>query len=1043
MFLKNGDDIFKSLNKAQCRAVSSEAPTVAIMAGPGSGKTHTLTSRIVWLIDHTGIQPQDIIVATFTKKASNEMKARIGHVLGDGREKMLIIGTFHSIARRYLAKYGRHIDLDSKFGIADDSDSKGILSRICKRLDTHIDPATARNYISKRKAKGTSDESTLKGKDGKNIESKALETCFQEYQSYLERSNLLDYDDLLVRCVELLRKFPQCVVNIQAVLIDEYQDTNGVQYDLMRLFAQASRRITIVGDPDQSIYGWRSAEIKNLHRLLRDYPGTDEIALQENYRSSSSILDTSLKVIQQDKDRYQKMLLPVRDKGTRPVLRRLKSAQEEADWIVSEIRRIQLLSGNMINFDDFAILLRTSALSRHIESALARDGIAYRMVGGFKFFDRIEIKVLLDYMRIIHQPNNNDALARIINIPKRGIGEATIKALLEEAEKSSISLWQLIDGHCRGARKAKTTIRQRTETSLSGGLLKPLRALREELRSGNGPKTLMTLVDLIQKLVRDLKFEDYLEATFSPEHELRWANVQEFVSLAEEFMRQDQNDAEALPAVEGIAQTSDDDTLARFLSNVSLASDKQTEDPEQEGKPHVTVSTIHAAKGLEWPVVFIPAVYNGSIPHIRTEDHDEERRLLYVAMTRAKALLYLSYPATIAMGGGKPAELSSFISAVPSQAFLSRGPSFDRPVMSGVAKIVGRQLPPDSVIYKGIPSMTPPEDNQFPEDPSKPASFNIASEGSFEIGPRKRQKTQHPVKSVQVAEESVEGWAAPYKTTMQKAGSFTVPQTTGFTTAGAHMASVAAAAAEAKSTSRESGPRLGPRPGHDGPRKTTSNRPPNQRSLLGYGYGVTNHDQSKTSVIDSTNDAPTISKRTISAPAPYARRRPGHHNSTSGYALPPQPRVATPAIEPALADHKLGSAKLAASKPAVRRDGSTSTSGSEQYTCFSSSPTKPPPAPQQQHQVNQHYTSTSISTTTTGEKPTPSLDKESIALAPEEYRRPASSFHSTTMGATAGVASSLGWRPAGIKRPAGLGRTGITPMEKLNKPYKLTVKRPS
>ncbi|KAI1815939.1 UvrD-helicase-domain-containing protein [Poronia punctata] len=1023
---RNGEDIFKSLNKAQCRAVSSDAPTVAIMAGPGSGKTHTLTSRIVWLIDHIGIQPEDIIVATFTKKASNEMKERVGHVLGDGREKKLIMGTFHSIARRYLARYGRHIGLDPKFGIADDSDSKGILARICKRLDTHIDPATARHYISRRKAKGTSDESTLKGKDGKSIESRALESCFQEYQGQLERSNLLDYDDLLVHCVELLRKFPQCVSNIQAVLIDEYQDTNGVQYDLMRLFAQARRRITIVGDPDQSIYGWRSAEIKNLHRLLRDYPGTDEIALEENYRSSSYILDTSLKVIQQDKARYKKMLLPVRDKGTRPVLRKLKSAFEEADWIVSEIKRIQVLSGNMLNFDDFAILLRTSALSRHVESSLARDGIAYKMVGGFKFFDRIEIKVLLDYMRIIHQPNNNDALARIINVPRRGIGEATIKALLEEAEKSSMSLWQLIDSHCRGNRKAKTTIRQRTETALSGGLLKPLKALQEGIRSSTpseSPK--MSLVDLIQRLIRDLKFEDYLEATYGPEHELRWTNVQEFVTLAEEFTRQDQTDTEALPTIEGIAQSPDDDTLARFLSNISLASDKQTEDPEQEGKPHVTVSTIHAAKGLEWPVVFIPGVYNGSIPHIRSEDQDEERRLLYVAMTRAKALLYLSCPATTAMAGGKSTELSCFISAIASQTFLPKGPSFDRPVMAGVAKILGRELPPDSVIYQKMPSMTAPEDSLFPEDPNKPLSHDTrAGEVGYDGGLRKRQKTQHPVKSVQVAEESVEGWVAPYKTTMEKAGSFTVPQSSGFTTAGAHMAIVAAA--EARKPSRQAAPAPVQA---TGPRRTTSNRPPNQRSLLGYGYGVTNHDQSKSAVID-TPDIPTIPKRTLSAQAPYARRRPNH----TTYPLPSLTRAPAPApaIEPALADHKLGSLpKLPASKPTtIHRDEATSstTSRSKQYACFSSSPTKPPPPPppEPEPQLNQPPAPKL--------KPKPTPDKENVS--PEEYRRPASSFHTTT------VTGPLGWR-TGIKRPAGLGRSGIAPMEKLNKPYKLTVKRPS
>ncbi|KAI0408416.1 UvrD-helicase-domain-containing protein [Xylaria palmicola] len=1014
MSLSSRSDIFKTLNKAQCRAVSSTSPTVAILAGPGSGKTHTLTSRVVWLIDHVGIPPHDIIVATFTNKAANEMKVRIGHALGEGREKGIIIGTFHSIARRYLVKYGQRIGIDTRFAIADDSDSRGIITRICKRLDTALEPPIARAWISKRKAKGTSDERIPKDKKGRGVESQALEKCFEEYQSQLERSNLLDYDDLLVRCVELLRKFPQCVSNIQTVLIDEYQDTNGIQYDLMRLFAQRHRKVTIVGDPDQSIYGWRSAEIKNLHRLLRDYPGTDEIALEENYRSSSYILDTSLKVIQQDQERYKKALLPVRDKGTRPVLRKLKTSTEEADWIVSEIKRIRLLSGKMMDFDDFAILLRSAALSRHVESTLGREGIAYRMVGGFKFYERTEIKILLDYMRIIYQPDNNDALARIINVPKRGIGEVTVKALLEEAEKSSISLWQLIDRHCRGQRRAKTNIRQQTENALSGSLMRPLSSLRERIRQDSGPGTSLNLVELIQKLVRDLKFEDYLEATYGDEYESRWANVQEFVTLAEEFTRQSRVDDDALPTIDGLVQTSEDDLLAKFLSNVSLASDKQTEDKDMEGKLLITISTIHAAKGLEWPVVFIPAVCNGSIPHIRAEDHNEERRLLYVAMTRAKALLYLSCPQNIASGGGKPAELSSFIDLLPSSTFLPRGASFDRPVMSSIAKILGRELPPDNVIYKGMPSMTAPEDNLFPVDPNKPFNSNAADEADQSTWPRKRQKLQHPVKSVQVAEESVEGWAAPYKTTMQRAASFTVPQTAGFTTAGLHMANVALA--EAKSVTAH---KPAPAPAHSAPRRPTNHRPPSQRSLLGYGYGVTNHDRSREALVDVAADAPSVPKRTISAPAPYARRRPAHN----GYQLPPSAPAAAPTIEPALASHKLGAGKLPAVKPVARRDDPAL----KQYSCFSSSP--PQPA------VNDAPAPRPAPASTAVGQGGGARDAGSENVPPDEHTRPAVSFHATT------VTGPLGWR-AGIKRPVGLGRVGITPMEKLNKPYKLTVKRP-
>ncbi|KAI2609713.1 UvrD-helicase-domain-containing protein [Hypoxylon fragiforme] len=585
----NTDDLFKSLNKAQSRAVSSRASTVAILAGPGSGKTHTLTSRVVWLVNHVGIPPCDIIVATFTVKASNEMKLRIGQALGDGREKKIVLGTFHSIARRYLATYGRHIGLDPKFGIADDSDSRGIIKRISKRLGSPIEPGVVRAWISKRKAKGTSDEQTVKAKNGKDLQSKTLEECYQEYQAHLDRSNLLDYDDLLIRCVELLRKYPRCVQHIQTVLIDEYQDTNGVQYDLMKLFAQENRRITIVGDPDQSIYGWRSAEIRNLHRLLRDFPGTDEISLEENYRSSSSILDVSLKVIEQDPERYKKVLLPVHKKGTRPVLRMLKHSTAEAEWVVSEIKRVRLMSGNMIRADDIAILLRSASLSRHIESALGREGVPYKMVGGFKFYERAEIKTILDYLRVIHQPTNNDALARIINVPKRGIGDVTVASLLEEAERNSMSLWGLLNKHCRGERQAKTTIRKQSEQRISGGLLRLITQLQSRLRPKEG--TPVDLLDIINQLLNDLQFEKYLEETHGPEYESRWANVQEFANLVAEFVHHDKPEDEILPILDNTQPKPDDDALARFLANVALASDKQTDDKSKEEKSQVTLST--------------------------------------------------------------------------------------------------------------------------------------------------------------------------------------------------------------------------------------------------------------------------------------------------------------------------------------------------------------------------------------------------------------------------------------------------------------------
>jgi DNA helicase-2/ATP-dependent DNA helicase PcrA len=377
--MNQDDALLNNLNQSQRAAVSSLADTLAILAGPGSGKTHTLTSRTAWLLSQ-GLQPWNIIVATFTVKAAREMKERIGKLIGNGMESKLVLGTFHSISRRYLARYGHLIDIKKDFGIADSADSLAILKRICKRNDFIIDPKVARSRISGRKAKGGEIEAGNKPV-AKSVESQEIELCYTQYEEALQRSNLLDYDDLLLRCVDLLRRYPSCVSNVEAVLIDEFQDTNVVQFDLMRLFAAQRKRITIVGDPDQSIYGFRAAEIKNYKRMLHQYPDTVTIALEENYRSSGAILRTALSVIEQDSSRVAKSLLPTHTIGTRPVLRKLASAHREAEWLITEIRRIIGLTGGLLDLNDFAILLRSASLSRLIESALGKAGIAYRMVG--------------------------------------------------------------------------------------------------------------------------------------------------------------------------------------------------------------------------------------------------------------------------------------------------------------------------------------------------------------------------------------------------------------------------------------------------------------------------------------------------------------------------------------------------------------------------------------------------------------------------------------------------------------------------------------
>lgn len=591
---------------------------------------------------------------------------------------------------------------------------------------------------------------------------------------------------------------------------------------------------------------------------------------------------------------------------------------------------------------------------------------------------------MLDYLRIIHQPDNNDALARIINVPKRGIGDATVKALLEEAEKNSISLWALLLKHCRGDRIAKTTIRKQSEQRLSGELIRLINGLQTKWRQPAADRGI-DLVGLIEKLLSDLRFEKHLEDTYGDEYQARWANVQEFVNLAAEFMK-DANLAEEdmLPDIEGLQQIQENDVLARFLANVSLASEKQTDDNGQEDKRLVTVSTIHAAKGLEWPIVFVPAVYKGSIPHMRSDDEAEERRLLYVAMTRAQALLYLSCPLYSLQGAGEGLELSPFIEDISSTHFLKKGPTFENQTMQSVAKILGRELPSDEVIYKGMAMMTPIEDNLFPIDPLEAKQPDILAGGpSSDARQPKRPKTRHTSSSSRVDPETVEGWNAPYSTTMQKSSSFTLP---GFTTAGAHH--------ESNPPAPVTKPAVGSKPGPTAPIRGGSNRAPTQRTLL--GFFVTDHDASK----PTTKPPISVSASQSSSGVSQSSARPSSHSARQPSLPLPRFKEAT-AIESSLSHHKLGLTKMTG-RPT--RTPSEVTGPGKEYACFSSSPPKPDQEP------------------------------EEVTVPEEEQTRPAPCFHTTTVHAPQAF--------RGVKRPAGLGRENIAPMERLRKPFKpLTMNR--
>jgi len=718
------EELLAGLNRAQRSAVTSEANVVQVLAPPGSGKTKTLTARVSYLITQCGFKPWNIIVCTFTVKAAREMKERIKTLVGNGLEKKLILGTFHGISRRFLVQYGYLIGLDKNFGIADSSDSKAIIKKIIKDNGLSIEPGKAAARISSNKAKSISAEqygATAKKKE----DEQEFMMVYSEYEAALSISNLLDYDDLLLRCADLLRNHPQCVANIQAVLIDEFQDTNEVQYNLMGLFAQHQRMVTIVGDPDQSIYGWRNAEIKNLERMKKQYPDTIVIFLEENYRSSGAILGSAQMVIEQDTTRPDKRLQATHAFGEQPVLRRLPTAEAEARWLVSEVRRIQARSGNMLQYGDFAVLLRSAQLSRHIEGAFGNAGIPYRMVGGTKFYDRVEVKVIIDYLRVINQPEHSNALLRVLNVPSRQIGEVTVKSLLDEAQQKQVPLWNLLLNTAQGRSRPKAKLSSQAEKGITDFVNIILTSRKKMTGTGEDATS---PADLVDHLLKRLDFEKFLKRKYPEDSGARWANIEELkaqtADLSAAITRGDDIlEEEVLPQVEGVEQkglSQTEDVLSVFLANIALSSEVEKKNEENVGPSQcVTISTIHAAKGLEWPVVFIPACYEGSIPHSRAEDHDEERRLLYVGMTRAQAILYLSCPTK--NSNSQETTMSPFLTLHGADAhFTSRGPLLEYSAVGQLAQTLRRECPDETMILEGLSTLDLWEDTYWPEDGTMP-----------------------------------------------------------------------------------------------------------------------------------------------------------------------------------------------------------------------------------------------------------------------------------------------------------------------------------
>ncbi|KAJ7929059.1 P-loop containing nucleoside triphosphate hydrolase protein [Mycena leptocephala] len=648
-----------TLNAAQLQAVLHDAAApLQILAGPGSGKTKVLTSRIAYLILHHMLPPSAICAVTFTNKAANEMRERLAKLIGKQRTSEVRMGTFHALCALFLRKYSKVVGIEGNFTVCDAEESKKIISGLLKPFkdflsskDISLKDGTVLSHISKAKAKGLTPKNSWQN----TVKPKTA----------LRRSNSLDFDDLLLFGVKLFTEHPPATSWCRHVLVDEFQDTNVTQYELMRAIAASTNGcVTVVGDPDQSIYGFRRCHAN---------------ILEENYRSTGLILKASLAIVSQDKSRISKTLLTSHPSGTTPVLRSFASEQAEANFIAVEIKRLVASMGGILRWGDFAILLRFSALSRAIESALQKEAIPSAVLGGHKFFERQEIKDILAYLQLVDNPSFVPALTRAINVPSRGIGEKSVIALIARADKTKISPLDVIERiYDSNQPDIKPAVKHKV-----GPFVKTVRALRKLANEGASPP------DLIQRLLELIEYEDHLKKT-QPEWESRWENVQELITFASD----------------GSHSQSHSDTPLRLFLQASMLSSEGDNQSEEDSKEKVTISTCHAAKGLEWPVVIIPAVEQGTFPFYRTDDVQEERRLLYVACTRAQSLLYLSHVSKRKVGGEtKTKDISEFISAATkehSNIFTPRVSQFSPIERAVVAQVLGRADAPEAEVARRV-----------------------------------------------------------------------------------------------------------------------------------------------------------------------------------------------------------------------------------------------------------------------------------------------------------------------------------------------------
>jgi DNA helicase-2/ATP-dependent DNA helicase PcrA len=638
-------DVLADLNPAQREAVEAVTGPALILAGPGSGKTRVIVHRVAYLIRVCGISPHHVMAVTFTNKAAREMKERLTHLLSDSVNN-LTLGTFHAFGAKLLRVEGKHIGINPAFTIYDDDDQINLIKR--SLVEAGFDPKqytprAVQNAIGAAKSQMLAPETY--GTRNRSYFDEVVHRTYERYQQLLKDSNALDFSDLLLKVVELFRQSSEILSKYQNryqhILVDEFQDTNIVQYELIRLLGGKYRNICVVGDPDQSIYSWRFADRRNILSFEKHYPDARKILLEQNYRSTKTILEAASRVISVSQDGPPRSLWTENREGEAISIIETYTGQEEAQFVVSEVER--LTTSGKQRYGDIAVMYRTNAQSRALEEAFVRYGLPYRLVAGTRFYERREVKDVIAYLRLIQNPQDSVSLSRIINIPGRGIGERSRSQLAAWAKSLDIPEYEalkLLESDNSGSSSQRHPFSLHTVKSLLG-FFHLIETLISSTREGD-------MVDLFDLTVSKSNFREYLSSQSDGEE--RQENVRELRTVAEEYR--------GLGAREG---------LAAFLEGVALVSDT---DNLEAGFDAVTLITLHQAKGLEFRVVFIVGMEEGVLPHFKSLDDplqtEEERRLCYVGITRAREKLYLVHAFRRSlMGTSRVNKPSRFLDDIP------------------------------------------------------------------------------------------------------------------------------------------------------------------------------------------------------------------------------------------------------------------------------------------------------------------------------------------------------------------------------------------